>query len=155
MHPESHLCYWSRGQGQCCWQGSAHPSPCSRQLSISLLWYLKGSFHRLASAITMGQQGSVNSPLPVNRSCPSSKEELPSSLLWFLSSRREGLFGLSLPPTDRLAYTLLTRGLYKNRGRITIYPSQGSGRLEHRARFEVMQTFGVRHDLRLLSTHLE
>lgn len=30
-------------QRQCCQQGSAHPSPCSPQLSISLLWYLKGS----------------------------------------------------------------------------------------------------------------
>lgn len=85
----------------------------------------------------------------------SSKEELPSSQLWFLSSRREGLFALSLLPTDGLAYTLLARGLYKNRGRIIIYPSQGSRRHEHGARFEIMQTFGVRRDLRLLSTHLE
>lgn len=122
--------------------------PTAQHLSAVVLKRVR---HHQASAITIGQRGAVDSALPIS----SSKEELPSSLLWFLSSRRERLFGFSPLPTARLAYTLLARGLYKNRGRAIIHPSQGESRHEHGARLEIMQTFGVRRDLPLLSTNLE
>lgn len=57
----------------------------------------------------------------MDRSCHLQRRNFPPARCGFYQAKE--LFGLSLLPTDGLAYTPLARGLYK-RGRIIIYPSR-------------------------------
>lgn len=58
----------------------------------------------------------------MDRPCHLQRRNFPPARYGFHQAKE--LFGLSLLPTDGLAYTLLARGLYKKRGRIIIYPSR-------------------------------
>lgn len=73
-----------------------------------------------------------------------------------VSIKQKGRIVWPEPPTHRQACShAILSGTPQHGGRTFIYPSQRSHGYEHRAKLEIIQTFGVRRDLPSLSTHLE
>lgn len=96
------------------------PFPLQSQLSLSLLWYWKGSFHPQPSQLA---RDAASSLLPTDRSCPLQRRNLPAACSGFCQAKGKAA-GWSLLPTGEL-FTHDTQGDFTRTGKNHCLPSPG------------------------------